>query len=106
MDKLLEAFALDVRTRNKLRNIIIHLRKHGKTVDDFIQYANEMDEFHRNHVAKQEKRQIAYEKTLLRCPECNGRMILQKVNTVPGDQTGDDSTKVHTCLKCMHQIFE
>lgn len=37
--------------------------------------------------------------------KCKAPMLLYEVNTRPDNQTGDDSKSVHTCTKCMEQIF-
>jgi len=108
MEKLLEAFSLTLRERNKIRNIVLHLRKHGKTVDDFLEYTLAEEELRKKKIAENEKHQKKYEATLLPCLDCATPMIPRPVNTDPGNQTGDNSTKVHTCMnpECMHQIFE
>lgn len=107
MEKLLTVFALDLRTRNKLRNIILHLREHGKTVDDFIEYANTLDERHIRQIAENEKYQAEQKVNSLPCPECNLPMALRPVNIDKATQTGDDSKSVWICgnNKCMHTIY-
>jgi len=91
-----------------MRAVILHLRKHGKTVDDFIEYTYTMDEERRKRIAENEKNQAKYEATLLPCPECKAPMVPRPVNTGPGDQTGDDSKIAYICIndRCLHQIFE
>jgi len=46
---------------------------------------------------------------LKKCPECSDGVLKPlPVNTAPGNQTGDDSKIVYTCMNqnCMNQMFE
>lgn len=107
INKLLEVFALDLRTRNKLANIIKHLRKHGKTVDDYLEYADAMNERHRKEIAEHEKRQAECRANSIPCPECNSPMALRPVNIDNATITGDDSKSVWICgnNRCMHTEY-
>jgi len=104
MEKLLEPFALDIRTYGNLRNILVHLKEHGKTIDDFIEYANIMQEAHIKGIAEQEKAQAEHKANSLPCPECSLLMTLRPVNIDNSTQTGDDSKSVWICgnNKCMY----
>lgn len=105
IDDLLSGFALDLRTRNKLRNVILHLRKHGKTVDEFIDYADKKVEL---HLSGEDRAQRIKESSFPICSECGTVMSTILVNTRPENQTGDGSKIVSTCInrECLHQIFE
>lgn len=104
MQELLSVFAMDVRTQVKIRNVLIHLKKNSKTVDDFIEYANAMDEMHRKQIAENEKRQAEQKANSLPCPECALPMALRPVNIDASTQTGDNSNSVWICMnkKCMY----
>ena len=40
-----------------------------------------------------------------RCPDCNNLMRFAAVNHSPSTQTGDDSTYVWVCRKCLKEIW-
>ena len=104
IESILEVFGLDLRTRNKLRNVVLHLRKHGKTVDDFIEYADAKMIERQEQLEQVEKFRAKQNLYSLPCPECQTLMTLRPINIDPSTQTGDDSNSVWLCPnpKCMH----
>ena len=107
LKEILEVFALNPQIRNKLASIIRHLYKHGKTIDDYLEYTDAMNEAHRKQIAEQEKYQAEVKANSIPCPECNFPMALRPVNVDAGTQTGDDSKTVWICgnNKCMYMEY-
>ena len=107
MENILKAFGLDLRTRNKLRNVILHLREYGKTVDDFIEYADAKMIERQEQLEQEERFRAKQNLYSLPCPECQTLMVLRPINIDPSTQTGDDSQTVWLCpnLKCMHTKY-
>ena len=77
--EMLSAFGLTVNLRNKIRNIILHLRKHGKTVDDYLSYVEDVNQIEREQIARLEKSQKESE-FISECPDCQSPMFLRTVN--------------------------
>uniref|UniRef100_A0A6M3L6Q6 Uncharacterized protein n=1 Tax=viral metagenome TaxID=1070528 RepID=A0A6M3L6Q6_9ZZZZ len=104
---LLGVFFIDLRTRNKLLNIINHLKEHGKTIDDFVDYANEMNEIHKNEIKIREKNKPSDGLKPITCPECKHPMFLRLVNIDAATKTGDNSKSVWICFNkdCMHTEY-
>jgi len=103
MRELLSVFALNHKTLNKLRNVIIHLREHGKTTDDFLEYAKEYNENHRKVMLEVEKVRASQ----VLCSECKRPMGLRPVNFDNATKTNDNSKSVWMCFNkdCMHTEY-
>ena len=94
MHELLSVFALDYKTLNKIRNIILHLRKHNRTIDEFLEYAETSNKNHQKIILEMEKAKA----NQVLCPECKKPMVLRPVNFNKSTQTGDNSKSVWLCF--------
>ena len=70
----------------EMKNLYIHLKDEGRTMDEFIEYMKNVD-FHRR---QEEKRNMKVLSKMDKCPECGAYMYLYPVNDTPRTQVDGD----------------
>ena len=77
----------------EMKNLYIHLKDEGRTMDEFVEYIENVD-FHRR---QEEKRNMRVLSKMDKCPECGAYMYLYPVNDTPRTQVDGDWKSQWVC---------
>lgn len=105
MKNLLEAW--DLKTLQELRTLYVHLKRHNRTMEEFVDFVEER----RKQSLEAKAKASAFSKRLrqygLHCPKCSAPMTPFPVNTGPRDQIGGNYKTQWICprAECRHEVF-
>ena len=107
IEKILTPFNLTFGDKQDLLTILQTIEGSGFAMVEIIVYLEDLKQNRIEATRQAEKDKIAYEATLLKCPECQTLMTLRPINIDPSTQTGDNSKTVWLCpnLKCMRTEY-
>ena len=82
------------------KNLYLHLKDEGRTMDEFVEYLENID-FHRRQEEDKYRRTLS---KMDKCPKCGAYMYLYAVNDTPRTQVGGDWKSQWICPnpKCGH----
>ena len=107
--KILAPFSFPIGKLQDIANLLNSLAGAGISNKEFLQYIEAQSKLIRAGIKKEnEMRKAAirkYRDSLPNCTACSTKMNIFPVNTVAGDQTGDNSQSVWICPKCGETVY-
>ena len=87
----------------EMKNLYLHLKDEGRTMDEFLEYMNNVD-FHRRQQEENARKTLV---KMDKCPECGAYMYLYPVNNTSRTQVGGDWKSQWICPNpnCNHEEF-
>ena len=105
IEKILEPFNLGIGKKQDLGTLLIHLRDNKVSMDEIIDYIEDLKKNIQKNQKKQNKKRDQWLNIALKCPECNTIMQLSQVNDHTGNQVGGNWKSQWFCPKCGYDIY-